>query len=173
MLLDPDEFRKRLRGFERSAWRWEAQQVYDFPTELEQVARYVAGESKPDGYNSGWLDNVRGVTESGRTIGRVRAVRRPLTDYVRCQLDWVTPDSVRAGEDIRVLDVTDDDLGMPTYDWWLFDDELVVRLNFTPDGSLVDIEELGDIEVSQYVEWMDTARSRAVPYGEYARAERQ
>lgn len=173
MLLDPETFRKRLRGFERSAWRWERQQVYNFPAELEQVRRYVAGESKPDGYNAQWLDNVRGIVDTGRSIGRVRAIRRPLTDYVRCQLDWVVPDSVQAGEDIRILDVAEDDPGAPSQDYWLFDGSLVVRLNFSEDGSLLNIEELEESDVNRYIEWMDTALTRAVSFDEYARAERQ
>jgi len=173
VLLDPETFRKRLRGFARDAWRWECQQVYNFPAELEQVARYMAGESKPEGYNAQWQDNVRGIVDSGRSIGRVRAIRRPLSDYVRCQLDWIVPDSVRAGEDIRILDVTEDDPEAPRQDYWLFDGSLVVRLNFTEDGSLLNIEELEESDVSRYIEWMDAALSRAVPFAGYARAERQ
>lgn len=173
MLLDPETFRKRLRGFERDAWRWECQQVYNFPAELEQVARYMAGESKPDGYNDQWLGNVRGIVDSGRSIGRVRAVRRPLTDYVRCQLDWVIPDSVQAGEDIRILEVAEDDPDAPSEDFWLFDGALVVRLNFSEDGSLLNIEELEESDVRRYVKWMGAALTRAVPFDEYARTERQ
>lgn len=167
MLLDAETFRERLRAFERSAWRWECQQIYNFPSELEQVARYVAGESKPGGYNATWLSNVRGITSSGRTIGRVRAVRQPFTDYVRCQLAWVTPDSVAAGEDIRIADLTEDDLGLPTQDFWLLDDKTVIHLNFSEDGSLIDIEQLEDVQVSKYLAWRDTALANAVPHSEY------
>ncbi|WP_084037194.1 DUF6879 family protein [Haloechinothrix halophila] len=171
MLLDPETFRMRLRGFERYAWRWECQPVYNFPAELEQVERFVAGEEKPEGYNSAWLDNVRSISESGRTIGRVRAVHQPLTDYEHCQLSWVVPDSVQAGEDIRILDVKG--LGLPEQDFWLFDDSIVVRLNFSEDGSLINIEQLEDAELSTYLEWKDTALRNAVPYADYvARAQR-
>lgn len=172
MLLDAEGFGRRLRGFQRSAWRWECQQVYGFPAELEQVARFVAGEEKPEGYNAGWLESVRGIAESGRSIGRVRAIRQPLTDYVRCQLAWVTGDSVQAGEDIRLLDITEDDLGLPDHDFWLFE-ETVVRLNFSNNGALTSIEELEDPDLGQYLEWRDTALKHAVPYADYvARAER-
>lgn len=167
MLLDPDTFRKHLRGYDATAWRWECQPVYNFPAELEQVARFVAGERKPEGYNSAWLENVRGLVASGRSIGRVRAVRQPLTDYERCQLSWVVPDSVRAGEDIRVLDLTEDEFGLPTQDFWLFDDAIVVRLNFSDDGSLLNIEQLGDADLDRFREWRDTAARHAVPYCDY------
>lgn len=168
MILDGEEFRKRLRGYERSAWRFECQPVYNFPVELEHVARFLAGEPKPDAYGTGWHANVRSLVEAGKSIGRVRTVRDPLTDYQRCQLAWVIPDNINAGEDIRILDLTEDGLGLPAQDFWLFDNTTVVHLNFRADGTLINVEQLEDPDLDQYLTWRDTALKHAVTYSEYA-----
>ncbi|MDP8931449.1 MAG: hypothetical protein M3O70_23485 [Actinomycetota bacterium] len=66
-----------------------------------------------------------------------------------------------------------DGLGLPEQDFWLFDDSIVVRLNFSEDGSLINIEQLEDAELATYLEWKDTAIRNAVPYADYvARAQR-
>lgn len=174
MQLDPEGFRNHLQGFERSAWRWESQPVYSIPNEQEAVRAFLAGKPRPEGHNAGWHKFVRDTVASGRTIGRVRAVRRPLPDYVHYQLAWGIPANVEAGEDIRILDLTDDDYGLPRQDYWIFDESTVVQLNFNPDGTLNNLVQLEDADVTQYLQWRDTALRHAVTYSAYvARAQRQ
>src|SRR5690348_18477122 len=102
------------------------------PKEQENVARFLLGEAKPASHNARWHERVRGYVDSGRSIGRVRVVRRPLTDYQRYQCAWGIPGNIKAGEDIRVLDVTHDDYGLPLtgQDWWMFDGTRIAHLNF-------------------------------------------
>lgn len=80
MLLDGDAWRRTFDAYEREAWRFETQPAYTMPKEAENVARFLRGEPKPDDHNSRWHEHVRGFTASGRTIGRVRVVRQPLSD---------------------------------------------------------------------------------------------
>lgn len=65
-------------------------------------------------------------------IGRVRVACQPLTDYQRYRFAWGIPGNIAAGEDIRVLDVSQDDYGLPLTgtDWWMFDESRIVHLNF-------------------------------------------
>jgi hypothetical protein len=167
MLLDGGSFAARLRDFERSAWRLEAQPFYAMPSEQPIIAGFLAGEPRPAGYNSRWHATVSGLVASGRSIGRVRTISRPLTDYQRCQLAWVVPENVEAGEDVRILDLTDNDLGLPSQDYWLFDDAIVVELNFRPDGTLLNIDQREDPDIGRYLRWRDVAVSHAVAFGEW------
>lgn len=169
MLLDSDAFRERLTGFERSAWRWECQPVYGIPSEQPSVAAYAAGEPRPAGLNAGWHERVREIVRSGRTIGRVRVIRHPLTEYQRRQLDWVYPDSAKAGEDIRILDLTEDDLGLPNQDFWLLDEQTVIHLNFADDGKLLARKLIEQADVAQYLHWRETAIKHSVPIADYVR----
>ncbi|MFF2618161.1 DUF6879 family protein [Kitasatospora sp. NPDC058046] len=109
---------------------------------------------------------VHGFVSSGRTIGRVRVVRRPLTDYQRYQFAWGIPGNITAGEDIRILDATERDLGIPDQDWWLFDGSSAVHLNFRPDGTQIN-RELVTGDMRQYQEWKELALAHSAPFLEF------
>ncbi|MFE0025981.1 DUF6879 family protein [Amycolatopsis sp. NPDC059021] len=166
-LLDGDAFSACFDDFERSAWRFETQPVYTMPDEQESLNRFLAGEARPIGHNDDWHEEVHAWVSAGKSIGRVRTVRQPLTDYQRYQLAWGIPGNVEAGEDIRILDQTRSDLGLPAQDFWLFDDSVVVHLNFAPDGTLDNIEQPDAPDLSKYLAWREIALAHAVPFAEY------
>ncbi|WP_432192014.1 DUF6879 family protein [Streptomyces sp. bgisy027] len=170
MLLDGDEWRRTFDAFQHDAWRFEAQPTYTMPKETENVARFLRGEPKPAAHNSRWHERVHGYVASGRKIGRVRIVRQPLTDYQRYQFAWGIPGNIQAGEDIRVLDVTHDDYGLPLSgtDWWMFDETQVVHLNFRLDGTQIN-RELFAGDITPYLEWKRIALAHSVPFFEYAK----
>lgn len=69
-----------------------------------------------------------------------------LTDYIRYEFEWGFVYNVEAGEDIRVLDLTDrPGPGLPDHDFWLFDDQSVVKMMYRPDGTQI-ARELTDVE---------------------------
>ncbi|AUY49436.1 DUF6879 family protein [Streptomyces sp. CB01881] len=166
MLLDGESWRRHFDGFRRDAFRLEAQPAYTMPREAENLARFLRGEPKPEGHNAAWHQRVRGFVSSGRTIGRVRVVRRPLTDYQRYQFAWGIPGNIAAGEDIRILDATEEDHGIPDQDWWMFDEVSVVHLNFRPDGTQVN-RELVDERAVECQELKRSAIEHSVPFFDY------
>ncbi|MBB5158593.1 DUF6879 family protein [Saccharopolyspora phatthalungensis] len=167
MLLDREAFRQRFNDCQRSAWRFECQQNYAIPREDDDFSRWRAGQPMPDGHNAAWHDRVQGYVAEGKTVGRVRVLHRPLTEYLRFQLDWAIPGNIAAGEDIRILDVTNLDLDLPAHDFWIFDDSLVVDLNFNPDGTLINRDQRENPDPTQYLKWRDTALAHAVPLSEW------
>lgn len=167
MLLNGDEFGRRLTEYERTAWRFETQPTYTMPREQENLSRWRAGEGPPEGYNAAWQERVRELVSAGKSIGRVRTVRHPLTEYQRYQLDWSIPGNIAAGEDIRILDLTDLELDLPAHDFWLFDDQVVVDLNFAPDGTLLNVDQRENPDLSMYRKWRDTALAHAVSFSEW------
>lgn len=164
-MMDVDEFRTRMRGWRTSAWRWECQGIYREPSEEEPLRRFLAGE--PDlAWFQGWLTRVRTWTAAGQRIGRVRMLTDPLTDYLRFELS-ITPPAVEAGEDIRFLSAARaTELGAPTEDFWLLEDQEVLALRFGDHGvsGAELITEPG--KVSAYRAWRDTATAAAVPLSE-------
>ncbi|ARQ70130.1 DUF6879 family protein [Streptomyces marincola] len=168
MLLDGERWREFFDSFAREAWRFEAQPVYSMPREQENVARFLRGEAKPADHNRRWHERVQGFVTSGRRIGRVRVVRRPLTAYQRYQFAWGIPGNITAGEDIRVLDVTDDDYGLPLtgQDWWLFDDTRLAHLIFRPDGTQIN-RKAYEGDLAPFREWKRIALKYSVPFEEY------
>jgi hypothetical protein len=75
---------------------------------------------------------------------------------------------VEAGEEVRILDVTDRaNPGLPTQDFWLFDDTTVVRMDYAPDGTQLGRELLDGVDPAPYVEWKRLALEHAEPFTEY------
>ncbi len=168
MLLAGDDWQRFFDGFRRSAWRLELQPVYTMPQEADNLSRWRAGERLPDDHWSSWMDRVAGYRAAGRSIGRVHVVRRPLSDYIRFEFDWYYRPQVKAGEEIGILDLTSKpDPGLPDHDFWLFDEQQVVKMLYRPDGTQIGRELVEEPDIEAYVKWRDMACSGAVPALEY------
>ncbi|MEV2276533.1 DUF6879 family protein [Nocardiopsis sp. NPDC049922] len=170
MLLDGEKWNAFFDSFESEAWRLEVQPTYTMPGEADSFARFLRGEPKPDGHNARWHERVRGYRTAGKYVGRVRIVRQPLTDYQRYQFAWGIPGNIAAGEDIRVLDLTETDLGLPDFDFWMFDEARIVRLNYRPDGTQINRELLDD-DPATYQEWKRIAIEASVPFATYVESQ--
>ncbi|WP_406691384.1 hypothetical protein REH65_04380 [Saccharopolyspora sp. ID03-671] len=167
MIVSGEELGRLFDECQRSAWRFECQQTYTIPREQDGIRRWRAGEPQPEDHNVRWHGTVGEIVDSGRSIGRARVVRRPLSEYLRYQLDWGIPGNIEAGEDIRILDVTELDLDLPDQDFWIFDDSIVVHLNFESDGTLINLERIEDPDLTQYLELQERALAHAVPLSEW------
>jgi hypothetical protein len=167
--LDGDSWREVFDSFRHTAWRFEAQPAYTMPNETENVARFLRGDPKPDSHNHRWHERVGDYLAAGRAIGRVRIVRQPLTDYQRYQFAWGIPGNIEAGEDIRILDVTHEDYGLPLtgQDWWMFDESHIVHLNFRPDGTQINRELAEAPDLAEYKRWCDICLAHAVPFAQF------
>lgn len=170
VLLDGDAWREFFDRFESEAWRLEVQPTYTMPKESDSFARFLRGETKPESHNIRWHERVKGYRADGKYIGRVRIVRQPLTDYQRYQFAWGIPGNIAAGEDIRVLDLTESDLEIPDFDFWLFDETRIVRLNYRPDGTQIN-RELVDEDPIVYREWKRIAIEASVPFSTYVESQ--
>jgi hypothetical protein len=165
--LNGSDWREFFDGYKTSAWRLELRPFYTMPQEQEALRRFLEGKRLPQDYWSGWMDRVASYRASGRTIGRVHVIKKPLTDYLRFQFDYYAH-HVRAGEDIRILDLTDREApGFPDHDFWLFDDELVVRMLYREDGTQVGRYLLENPDLDEYRRYRDNALAGAVPFMEY------
>ncbi|MGW6240019.1 DUF6879 family protein [Streptomyces sp. NPDC055094] len=165
LLLDGDEWQAYFREFKRSAFRLEVHQTYTMPAEGATVRDFLAGAPKPDGFNASWHRTIRDHAAAGRTMTRAKIVRRPLTPYSRYLFEWCIPGNVAAGENYHVVDVTDQpNPGLPEQDFWLFDEAVVVHLNYRPDGTQINRELIRDPHIDTYLAWRDLALESAVPF---------
>ncbi|MFI9381859.1 DUF6879 family protein [Kutzneria sp. NPDC052558] len=166
-LITGEEFDALFAAFRRTAWRWEAQASYHEPYELGPLERWRRGEPDDLAWMADWLGGIRAATDAGRLFQRVRLYTEPPTEYLRWQ-ENITPANVEAGEDIRI--VTADqaaELELPGHDFWLFDDDHLVRMHFDASGFVGGemITEPGT--VAQHRAWRDIAWTHAVPYWQY------
>lgn len=171
MRLDGDAWLTFFDSFTREAFRLETHPVYDMANEQEEYQQFLSSGQLHISEHDSWLTRVRHYRATGRWVGRVHVVSRPLTDYLRYEFAAYRY-SVQAGEDVRVLDLTDQgNPGLPTQDFWLFDESSVVRMDYDEHGKQLGRELLEDTDPAPYVVWKNTALAYAQPFLEYAKLE--
>lgn len=154
-------------SYRRSAWRFECQGEYREPYEAEPMRQWLAGETCDLSFMESWLDGIRASVAAGRTIGRVRVLTEPLTDYLRWEMA-VAEVNADAGENILVLDANRaDELGLGSDDFWIFDDEVVAVMQFSADGFVGATLERDPDVVDRYRRIRDIACEHAVPFREH------
>jgi hypothetical protein len=165
--LEGDDWRTFFNGHKREAFRLETRQSYGVESERAEYEHFLAtGELDiPDADQ--WLVRLRHFRQTGRWVGRVHVLSRPFTDYLRYEFA-VYSFTVKAGEDVRILDVTGTpDPGLPNQDFWLFDESAVVLMQYDASGKQLGRELLEHIDPAPYVAWKRLALDRAVPFDSY------
>lgn len=169
MWLTDEQWARMWDEFDRSAFRLETRPFYTMPGESESLARMAAGLPPQPGYNAGWHDRLRAYRAAGKSVGRVRTLTQPPTAYQRHQLDFVYPDSIGAGEDIRVVPHDSPVLrALPEQDFWLFDDTAVVLMHYREDGTQIGRRLLPAADAADWVRYRVVAEAGAVALSEVA-----
>lgn len=151
--------------FEQTAWRLETRPFY--VPDAAEIGRWLAGQpptAEQRDQRQQWVDDIAAATAAGRQIGRVLVVTFPLSPYWQWRIATAAA-HVAVGEHIHVADRTRwrglHDLGA---DFWLFDDEWVRLLDYTPDGMFVGTRDLLlPALVDGYRADLNQARAYAVP----------
>ncbi|MFG2815215.1 DUF6879 family protein [Streptomyces sp. NPDC048410] len=168
MRLAGSEWRAFFDSMEREAWRLETLPVYSVPQEAEAIREFADSGVVDPAAVKPWVDRLHGYASAGRNVGRVHVVRRPLTEYLKFEFEHYRH-NVAAGEDVRILDVTDrpDPLaGAP--DFWIFDQARVVLMQYEVDGTQVG-REVYEGDVTPFLELRRVAIAEAVPFEEYVK----
>ncbi|MBT2524705.1 hypothetical protein J7E91_04480 [Streptomyces sp. ISL-99] len=169
MLLDGDAWQAKFRDFQNEAWRLETLPAYNVPQEAEEIRAYLAGERiDPHTHSNEYTEDLKRVRREGKSKGRVHVVTRPLSDYLRYEFMYYLP-HVWAGEDIRIMDVTDRNNPLVgVQDFWIFDKSEVVLMNYEADGTQIS-REVFEGDVTPYVEYQRIALAESVPFEEYVK----
>jgi hypothetical protein len=136
--MDATELRDFIREhFTRTAFRLETLQQYEVASDGNDFGRYLAGEAAPTPERKRpWLDRLRNERDRGLHRSRVRIVTHPITDYTRYECEWGYLPNAEAGEDIRILDMGENNLmrmgWLAQSDWWLIDDGHLIQMHYAP-----------------------------------------
>lgn len=160
-MLNEQELSSYLRQAARSLFRLEILPEYNVLLDRGDYPRYLAGESGPDmGRKGRWLDFLRAQRAQGIDRHRVRVLRSPLSDYDRYACEWGYAYNVPAGDDTRVLDLTEQSLPVEVvdHDFWLIDHKRPVRMHYDRAGrflgaSLVELAELNRYQAARDGAW--------------------
>ncbi|MFG2113313.1 DUF6879 family protein [Streptomyces sp. NPDC048718] len=169
MFLDGEEWSRRFDGIEREAWRLEALPQYLVPQEAEEFAAFREGRAPTPYTGSAYSERVSRQRAEGKRNGRVHIVTRPLSDYLRFEFGYFYGVHAEAGDDIRILDVTDRPnplQGIP--DFWMFDCREAVLMRYEEDGAQIS-REVFEGDVSPFIEYQRIAVAESVPFAEYVK----
>ncbi len=169
MLLDGEAWQARFRDFQTEAWRLETLPAYNVPQEQEEIRAFLTGERiDPHAHSNEYTKDLKRVRREGKSKGRVHIVTRPLSEYLRYEFMYYLP-HVWAGEDIRIMDVTDRENPLAgAQDFWMFDKEEVVLMNYEADGSQIN-REVHEGDLTPFIEYQRIALAESVPFEEYVK----
>lgn len=158
---------QQIRAFDRTAWRWECQGEY--AVDAPEVQRWRDGHPTDMDRKTPWLEYIRDITSRGMTFQRARMLTDPLTEYLRWMIEQTTHLNVEAGEDIRWVRQADAAAaGMPSYDFYLFDDARVAIMRFDDAKLLTGLELVDDPDaVAQHRAYRDMVWPRAIRHADY------
>lgn len=165
-VLSAEDFGKLFTTYEHSAWRLETLPAYSVDEEAADLARFLAGEAWPEDYTDEWIEMIAAHTASGRTMGRVHALRLPLSDYLRFEIFTGYVFTARAGEDVRILDLDEHPTDLPG-DFWIFDDRTVVGMTYGQSGQYVGAEIMPESDLPAYIAHRAAALAHAEPLAEF------
>ncbi|MFE4827373.1 DUF6879 family protein [Streptomyces sp. NPDC056672] len=169
MFLDGEEWRAKFRTFRREAWQLETLAQYLVPQEVEGLRSFRAGKRiDPHSYSSEYTKRLKQRREEGRKQGRVHIVSRPLSEYLRYEFTQYEPHAL-AGDEIRILDVTDRENPLPdVQDFWMFDRTTVVLMHYEADGTQIS-REVYEGDPAPFIEYQRIAVAESVPFLEYVK----
>jgi hypothetical protein len=167
-LLTGADFTQLFDGFKRTARRLEVRDRYSSPVDDATVRQFLTGQDLDLGWLEPWFTRVRAATAAGRQFARIRVVTEPLSDYKRYEMA-VCSRAVAAGEDIRYLPrARAHELGLPEYDFWVFDSDTLALLYFSDEDVFLGAELVYEPDaVACHDRWLDLAQQHATPYTQY------
>ncbi|MBA2472360.1 MAG: hypothetical protein H0V41_09030 [Pseudonocardiales bacterium] len=157
-------------GFEFEAFRQEVREQYDVPSDGGDFARYLAGEARPDpGVVEPWREWLREQCRSGRAVRRVRVLYGAPGRYVRYECEWAYTFSVDAGEDIRVLDLVEQEppAGLIGEEFWLLDGSRAVVICYDDAGRFRHGLTAEGADASRWVTCRDAVWAAAEPFTQW------
>lgn len=165
--MDLDDLRRIGGAAKESAFRLETLPQYLVPQEAESFADWKAGKPMPvrTPANHEGLARLKRDAARGFRRYRVHILDQPLTAYLRFEL-YLYLDSVAVGSEVYVADRDiHPDLAELHEDFWLYDDEIGVRMFYDDEGHFLYPELIDDLE--PYREMRDTALAHAESLTDY------
>jgi hypothetical protein len=153
------------------AFRVETLPAYAVAVESDGLGAYLAGAPfQKSETGQQFNEFIRGQVEAGVTWRRVRVTRSPLSDYERWECEWGYTHSEPLGHHTYILDLaeTASSPPLPGYDWWMFDEQVVLRFHYDDAGQFLGADPIDDPgQVAAHARYRDTALAAAVPFPEY------
>lgn len=176
--LTPEEFHNAYsdaaKELRRHSWKVEVLQFYDEEGD-PSWQKMIKGDwdgalnSLTEAVQED-LREIQDLRRDGIRVSRLRIIERPLSDYLRWELESYKL-SASAGEEIFILDKAGMAEEAHLQDLVGFDENEVILLNYDAAGKLTSAVRISDTKcVRNALEAYDHLLSRAVPLDDFMRA---
>jgi hypothetical protein len=165
--MDLHDLRRIGSMAKKSAFRLETLPQYLVPQEADDFANWKAGKPPParTPENNEGIARLQRDAAGGFRRYRVHILDQPLTAYLRFEL-YLYLDSVAVGSEVYVVDRDDHpSLAELREGFWLYDDEIVIKMVYDDEGHFLYPERVEDI--GRYREMHDTALRHSEPLANY------
>lgn len=158
-----DEYTDR---FEHEAFRHEALQGYAVASDGNAFVRWLAGQPVDRAVGAPWAAWVRSQRERGVAVRRLRTLTEPPSDYLRFEAEVLYTANTAAGEEIRILDLTERPRpdGLVLDEYWMLDGERVALMHYLPDGRFSHADTVEDVAARRIRLSRDAAWEAAEPF---------
>lgn len=168
--MSAEELGQMYEHFTDYAWRYEGRDVYTVDGEQDRIEAFlrIGAVPRKTRENNGWIRIVEDIRARRASIGRVRVVGRPVTDYTRFEFA-AYPDNIAAGEDIQVIERRQlDPAWAAVPDFWLFDDTTAFVQHFDEAGRFLGAERVDDVAPFVEIRRLLTEPGRTMSAEHYA-----
>ena len=163
------DFMGHLHSAHRSLFCFEVLQDGALGDRLKFYEEFLRKGSCGLSFLQEWNAFVGGKTAYGIPVRRVRLIRFPLTNYTKFALHTYQA-SAKVGEDTWVIADEDfDKLGIPSKDFWLIDEHVVLSLEYDSAGNYLQCHRQGGVSLA-YAQYARDLLSSAVPLGTFLSA---
>lgn len=170
MRLDEQGLDEYTDDFTHDAFRQETRTFYAVASDRDGFERFLAGAPGPTEEVVGpWGVWVQSQRARGATVRRLRILYAPPEDYLRFELGWAYTANLAAGEDIRILDLTERPrpVGIVDDEYWMLDRQRAVRMHYADNGEWLHGETVEGEAVNPVVRSLETAWHAAEPFAQW------
>jgi hypothetical protein len=151
--------------------------AYAVPSDDADFAGYLNGAAAPTSeYREPFFQELRDDAATGRTWRNLVVINGVPTDYQRYANEWVYTYSVEAGQDVRILDLSENQAAavlMRTGDFWVIEHQYVARVRYSDDGSHQGEVAVDDDAAIGYIAAAELAWQLGTPFAEWYAAHPQ
>lgn len=140
-----NNFDKNWRNAKSGIFRLEGRAEYRLPGDWENFEKWKQGNldlSKNKSWQE-WINSLKNAQNRKVCMQRVKVVPAPLPDYIKYEIDLWRKYSTQNGEQIFFIAASDYQeiiakAGFDTKDFWIFDDEVLLIINYDKSGRQAD-----------------------------------
>lgn len=169
-MLTVDELNGLISGSRRSAFRLETLDAYAVPAESSEFRSYLEGGPPDRAEWQPWLEHLRAEAARGVWRHKVHLLTTPLSDYLRYECEWgYALTTTETPQEVRILDLAETpcppELAVVDHDFWLVDDDQVVRMHYAEDATFLGAELLAPEHTPRYRAARDAAWRCGTDFG--------